>query len=334
MRFTPVIAVILAAAPGPSLASGSLGFALGAKQPDGRCKYQADYEADFKAIRDASGSSVVRIYAADQCNTAQQILPAAKKEDFQVILGIWYVYVYCPSQTSFPVSQLGQSLRGTRHILTRADRPDTEESYAADKAAILRYTPGYEGQVYAVTVGSESLYRGNLTGTELADKLKDMKKSTPHFKIGSADSWNKYQDGTADAVIRQADILLTNAFSYWQGQTRDNATACFFDSIMQAFGRIQRVSGSTNKPELWVGETGWPSDGAKYQKAVPGHDNAQAFYGEGVCGMVKWGFNVFFFEAFDEPWKPHAVGEDGSEAPETHWGGMKADRTAKYSLIC
>ncbi|GJC85625.1 glucan 1,3-beta-glucosidase ARB_02797 [Colletotrichum liriopes] len=301
MRFTPVIAVILAVAPGPSLASGSLGFALGAKQPDGRCKYQADYEADFRAIRDASGSSIVRIYAADQCNTAQQILPAAKKEDFQVILGIW---------------------------------PDTEESYAADKAAILRYTPGYEGQVYAVTVGSESLYRGNLTGTELADKLQDMKKSTPHFKIGSADSWNKYQDGTADAVIRQADILLTNAFSYWQGQTRDNATACFFDSIMQAFGRIQRVSGSTNKPELWVGETGWPSDGAKYQKAVPGHDNAQAFYGEGVCGMVKWGFNVFFFEAFDEPWKPHAVGEDGSEAPETHWGGMKADRTAKYSLMC
>lgn len=137
-----------------------------------------------------------------------------------------------------------------------SDRPDTEESYAADKAAILKHTPGYEDQLYAITVGSESMYRGNFTGTELADKIKDMKKAAPLFKIGTADSWNKYQDGTADAVIKEADILLTNAFSYWQGQTRDNATACFFDSIMQAFGRIQSVSGSLTKPELWVGETG------------------------------------------------------------------------------
>ncbi|KAF4773914.1 glycosyl hydrolase family 17 [Colletotrichum scovillei] len=287
MRSTSVLAALLASAPGLALASGYLGFALGSKQPGGQCKYQADYEADFRAIRDASGSSIVRIYAADQCNTAQYILPAAKKEKFQVILGIW---------------------------------PDTEESYAADKAAILKHTPGYEDQLYAITVGSESMYRGNFTGTELADKIKDMKKAAPLFKIGTADSWNKYQDGTADAVIKEADILLTNAFSYWQGQTRDNATACFFDSIMQAFGRIQSVS--------------WPSEGAKYQQAIPGQDNAQAFYDSGVCGMVNWGFNVFFFEAFDEPWKPHAIGEDGSEAPETHWGGMKADRAPKYPLRC
>ncbi|OHE95864.1 glycosyl hydrolase family 17 [Colletotrichum orchidophilum] len=301
MRFMSATSAMLASAPGLALASGSLGFALGSKQPDGQCKYQADYEADFRAIRDASGSGIVRIYAADQCNTAQYILPAAKQEEFQVILGIW---------------------------------PDTEASYAADKAAILKHTPGYEDQVYAITVGSESMYRGNFTGTELADKMKDMKKAAPHFKIGTADSWNKYQDGTADAVIKDADILLTNAFSYWQGQTRDNATACFFDSIMQAFGRIQSVSGSTNRPELWVGETGWPSEGAKYQQAVPGQDNARAFYDQGVCGMVNWGFNVFFFEAFDEPWKPHAIGLDGSEAPETHWGGMEADRAPKYPLRC
>jgi glucan 1,3-beta-glucosidase len=50
---------------------------------------------------------------------------------------------------------------------------------------------------------------------------------------------------------------LCNAFSYWQGQTSANATASFFDDVMQAFGHIQSVAGSTSKgPELWVGETG------------------------------------------------------------------------------
>ncbi|KAF6799407.1 glucan -beta-glucosidase [Colletotrichum musicola] len=290
MRASIIIASVAALAPAVAAAPGALGFALGAKQPDGQCKYQADYEADFKAIRDASGSSIVRVYAADQCNTAQYILPAAKSQNFQVILGVW---------------------------------ADTEESYAADKAAVVRHTPGFERQVYAVTVGSESLYRGNFTGPELAEKLKDMKRAVPHLKVGTADSWNKYQDGTADAVIPHADILLTNAFSYWQGQARDNATASFFDSIMQAFSRIQRVSGA-----------GWPSDGAKYELAEPGLTNAETFYRDSVCGMVYWGFNVFFFEAFDEPWKPEAIGENGFAAPEVHWGGMKADRRAKYSLQC
>lgn len=37
-----------------------------------------DYESDFDAIVAASGSKIVRGYAASDCNAAQQILPAAK----------------------------------------------------------------------------------------------------------------------------------------------------------------------------------------------------------------------------------------------------------------
>lgn len=74
-------------------AQGLLGFALGDKLPSGACKYTADYEADFDAISSASGSKIVRIYAASDCNTAQQILPAARTKGFQVMLGVWYVQV-------------------------------------------------------------------------------------------------------------------------------------------------------------------------------------------------------------------------------------------------
>lgn len=59
-------------------AVGQLGFALGDKNPDGSCKMTSDYEADFDAIVAASGVKIVRGYAASECNTAQQILPAAK----------------------------------------------------------------------------------------------------------------------------------------------------------------------------------------------------------------------------------------------------------------
>jgi glucan 1,3-beta-glucosidase len=95
MRFSTTLAAAAVAASGPSLvaAAGTLGFALGAKLGDGSCKYRADYEADFKAIAAESGSKIVRIYAADQCNTAQQILPAAKAQGFKVVLGIWYGFL-------------------------------------------------------------------------------------------------------------------------------------------------------------------------------------------------------------------------------------------------
>lgn len=82
------LTLLLAAAPALVSAKGSLGFALGDKKADGTCKFQADYAADFKAL---SGlSKLVRVYAASDCNTAQQILPAAKAAGAQVILGIWY----------------------------------------------------------------------------------------------------------------------------------------------------------------------------------------------------------------------------------------------------
>lgn len=67
---------------------------------------------------------------------------------------------------------------------------------------------------------------------------------------------------------------------------------------------------------------------------MPGLDAAKTFFSQAVCGMLDWGFNVFFFEAFDEPWKPKSIGQDGVAADETHWGAMDANRNLKYSLKC
>lgn len=89
MHFSTIIPLALAAAPVVVSAAGTLGFALGTKNPDGSCKYTADYEADFDAISAASGSKLVRGYSADDCNCAQQILPAAQNKGFQVVLGVW-----------------------------------------------------------------------------------------------------------------------------------------------------------------------------------------------------------------------------------------------------
>ncbi|KAI5867589.1 glycoside hydrolase family 17 protein [Durotheca rogersii] len=301
MRFSTLLTAAVATG-SAAAASGRMGFALGNKRSDASCKEASDYVADFAAIAKETTARIVRIYAASDCDVAKLILPIAKQAGFQVVLGIW---------------------------------PDTDESFKSDKAAVVEYAPKFKDQVYAITVGSEAMYRGNFTGEQLAAKIRDVKSAVGSgFKVGTADSWNKYADGTADAIVGAADILLCNAFSYWQGQTLANATGSFYDDIFQVFGRIQERAGGTDRVELWVGETGWPTDGDIYQRAQPGVTEADTFYHRAVCGMVDWGFNVFYFEAFDEEWKPHAVGEDGSIADETSWGAMTTDRKPKYSLKC
>ncbi|EMD00726.1 glycoside hydrolase family 17 protein [Baudoinia panamericana UAMH 10762] len=303
----PLTLATLAVTLGPALAlnKGTLGFALGTKHADGSCKFSSDYEQDFDAIKQSSGSTIVRGYAASDCNCAQQILPAAQKKGFKVILGVW---------------------------------PDTDASYEADKSAIQQYAEQYPNQVYAVTVGSETLYRGNFTGQQLLEKINDVKSVVPTgVKVGTADSWNKYADGTADAVIKGGvDILLANAFSYWQGsQVGQGATYTYFDDMQQAIGHIQTVSGSLDAIEIWNGETGWPTNGGtNYGAATASTQLASQFYSQAVCGLLDWGVNVFYFEAFDEPWKPTSIGDNGQAQDETHWGAMNADRSKKFSLQC
>lgn len=50
--------------------------------------------------------------------------------------------------------------------------------------------------------------------------------------------------------------------------------------------------------------------------------------------MLLFGYNVFFFEALDEPWKPDSIGDTGAKSNEQHWGAMTSDRVAKYGLKC
>jgi glucan 1,3-beta-glucosidase len=97
-----------------------------------------------------------------------------------------------------------------------------------------------------------------------------MKNAVSWAKVGTADSWNKYADGTADAVIQgNPDILLVNAFGYWQGDDIGNATHQYFDDMMQAYQHIQGIAGNSNI-ELWNGETGWPTDGVSSQILILG----------------------------------------------------------------
>lgn len=101
--------------------------------------------------------------------------------------------------------------------LTEMCRADTKEAYEADRDEILTHAPDYSDVIYGFTVGSETLYRHEqdeskgLSVDELIAHIQDFKdkagKKGLNQPVGTADSWNKFQDGTADKLIPEVGIL-------------------------------------------------------------------------------------------------------------------------------
>lgn len=283
---------VLAAAVSSVSAIGDLAFNIGVKDNSGNCKSIEEYESDFSVLE--SQSKIVKAYAVSDCNTLQNLGPAAEEAGFQVMFGIW---------------------------------PNDDAHFEEEKQALKDYLPNISVDTVKVfTVGSEALYREDLTADELAEKINDIKdtlkdikdkngKSYSSVQVGTVDSWNVLVDGGSKPAIDAADFVFANAFSYWQGQTSKNASYSFFDDIMQALQTIQAAKGTDI--DFWVGETGWPTEGTNFESADPTLENAKNYWQNAICAIRGWGVNVAVFEAFDEEWKPNT---SGTSDVEKHWG--------------
>jgi glucan 1,3-beta-glucosidase len=127
---------------------------------------------------------------------------------------------------------------------------------------------------------------------------------------------------------------------------------------MQAYQKIETVSG-THDIELWTGETGWPTStilpcfvtvctevrtrnvlilpsasAVRQDNAVGGMTSASQFWSRSICGMLNWGYNVLYFEAFDEYGRDPSPASTGKRIDEAHWGAMYMNRTTKFPLAC
>lgn len=290
-------------------AVGEIGFALGAsRNSDGQCKQQSDWESDFDAMKKL-GSSNARVYASSDCNTLQNVGPAAENKGVTVYLGVWAT---------------------------------PNDHFNAEKAALQSHLPSIsKSTIGGILVGSEALYRNDLSASDLASEINNVRDLIKNIKdkngdsydgvqVGTVDSWNLLVQDSANDAISASDFVFANEFPYWQGQGSNNMTNSFFDSVTQALQHIEDVKG-TDDFNFWVGETGWPTEGENYGDATPNVDTAEQYWKEAVCGMRGLGVNVFFFELYDESYKPQ---EKGKSSVERHWGILNSDGSPKFDLQC
>lgn len=120
------------------------GFNVGANNPDGSCKSQADWKTAFNTLKGLPGHfTSVRLYASSDCNTLENAVPAALATGMQILVGVW---------------------------------TEDDTHFNNEKQALLTAIQQHgSGWIIAVSVGSEDLYRGNTNPAKLASQINDVR---------------------------------------------------------------------------------------------------------------------------------------------------------------
>jgi len=270
------------------------GFNLGANKPDGSCKNVQDWTDDFNTIKSwDSRFNTVKLFTTSDCGAIMNAAPAAIATGMKIWVGVWAV-----------------------------DTGKFDNEKGNLEAAMREYGNAW---MAGVNVGSESLYRKEIDPKLLAQRIYDVKGmvqgayGASQVAVGSADTWTAWVDPANEPVIDACDVIVMNAFPYWQGAKIENAPQVFRDAVANTRSKTK------GKPFV-VGETGWPTDGPNFGDATATVPNLQAYWSAIGCELRRDQVPNFWFSGFDEPGRESAI--------EKNFGIAKADKSLKISLSC
>jgi exo-beta-1,3-glucanase (GH17 family) len=173
-------------------------------------------------------------------------------------------------------------------------------------------------EVDLAMVGSEVLLREDLSESELLTYIEEFKTAVPDIPVTYSEAYDVLLDHPA--VITACDVIMVNIHPFWEGIDIEQAV----QSVSCNYNLIQAES---DGKEIIISETGWPSDGDSIGEAEPTLTNSIFF----LMNVVSWAeannINIFFSEAYDEPWKAQYEGTHGDD-----WGIMFEDGVLKSGM--
>jgi GPH family glycoside/pentoside/hexuronide:cation symporter len=173
------------------------------------------------------------------------------------------------------------------------------------------------GHVDLAAVGNEALLRDDLPVHALLGYIHDVKAELRDIPVGYVDAYYMFEK--YPQVTAACDVVLANCYPFWEGCSNAQAGTC----LQTMFKRAKAAA--MGKPVI-ISETGWPEKGSALQHAAPSADAALSNFVETARWAKHEGIEIFYFEAFDEPWKVGTEGDVGA-----HWGMWDANGLPKYS---
>jgi len=234
---------------------------------------------------------LIRIYGSDTYGEA--ILAVIRKEniDLKVMLGAW----------------LGKE-------------PGNEAINTTQVDNVIRLANEYPDVVIAVNVGNEVLVGWTahpVPEDKVIGYVRRVKRSVS-VPVTVADNYAWWRDHGA-ALASEVDFVAIHTYPVWERRGIDEALSYTVENYEQ----VRRALPGKN---IVITEAGWPTytEGNQHVPRAGSEEKQKRYLEEMTTWAEAQQVTVFFFEAFDEPWK--GTGTEG------HWGLFSVDRKAKLSM--
>ena len=176
--------------------------------------------------------------------------------------------------------------------------------------------------VIAVNVGNEALVDWNDHMVPLDKVITYVRKVRAAIDqpVTVADNYEWWKrDGARLAA--ELDFVGVHTYPVWEDKDVDEALAYTIENI-------QGVSNALPSRRIAILEAGWATSASEFGERANESDQAR-YFEELKAWAADANTTVFFFEAFDEPWKGDYHDKLGAEK---HWGLFFADRSPKRAM--
>lgn len=206
------------------------------------------------------------------------------------------------------------------------DEPIPEDKLARNRIANesevargIELANQFSDVVVAINVGNEALVDWNdhmVPLEQVIAYVRRVKQAVPQ-PVTVADNYEWWiRDGAPLAA--ELDFLGVHTYPAWEQKSIDEALAYTIDNIEAVHAALP------DKP-IAILEAGWATVAEEFSEQASEANQAR-YYAEISDWASDANITVFFFEAFDEPWKGNPDNADGAEK---HWGLFNVDRTPK-----
>jgi exo-beta-1,3-glucanase (GH17 family) len=180
----------------------------------------------------------------------------------------------------------------------------------------------FKGIVVAVNVGNEALvdWNDHMMSLDRVIEMVRLVKASIGQPVTVADNYEWWiRDGAPLAA--EVDFIGVHTYPVWENKDIDAALDYTIDNI-------RRVRTALPDKPIAILEAGWATSATEFGERANQPDQAR-YFAEMSAWSEETNTTVFFFEAFDEPWKGDEYNPLGAEK---HWGLFFVDRTPKQVM--
>ena len=177
----------------------------------------------------------------------------------------------------------------------------------------------YPRIVVAVNVGNEMLVDWNDHMVPLESVIRYVRrvKAAIAQPVTVAENY-AWWIRNGEALAAELDFVGVHSYPVWEGKTIDEGLAYTLENI-------EGVHAALPDAKIAILEVGWATTASEFGERA-GEAQQERYYAEMKAWAERTNTTVFFFEAFDEPWK----GDPGNAlGAEKHWGLWFVDRAPK-----